>query len=161
MANSFYNTGLKEIVDGTIDLVSDTIKVIPVTSSYTFNRDDLVVDAGGANDVVDHEIVATNYTGGWGGAGRKTLGTKAIAADLTNDRAEFTCAAFTWTALGGATNATVQAYVVVKEGVSNDTTSRLIAYIDTLSSGTLPFTTNGSDVTVTPNSEGLFQWPTV
>jgi hypothetical protein len=160
MANFIYNTALGEIIAGTIDLVADTIKVIPVTSTYVANRDDDVADAGGASDVVDAEIVATNYTGGWGGAGRKTLASKTLTVDKTNDRVEFNCAAFSWTALGGATNATIAAYVVVKEGGANDTTTRLIAYIDTLASGTLPLTTNGSDLTVTPNAEGLLQFPT-
>ena len=143
MANSWYNTGLTEVLDTPIDLETDTIKIIAIdNTTYTFNADDDVVDAAGANDVVDAEITATNYVPGWGNAGRRTLAGKS------------------WTALGGAVNDTVGAYVGVKEGGADDTTSRLIFYIDTLSSGTLPFTTNGSDVTVTPNTEGLLQNPT-
>ncbi len=158
--NRFYNTGYKEILDGTIDLSSDTIKVIPVGSGYTFNPDHTVADAGGANDVVDEEIVATNYTGGWGGSGRKTLSNKSWSVDNTNDMAVFDADPITWSSLGGATNDTINAFIIVKEGGANDTTTRLIAYVDTVTSGTLPLTTNGSDVTITPDADGLFQFPT-
>jgi hypothetical protein len=162
MVNRWYTTGLKEIQDRTIDWVSDTIKIMAVNSGYVFDADDLVVDAGGANDPVDHEITATNYTKGWGGAGRKSLGGKAIGADLTNDRVEFDCNDWSWTALGGAANDTIDAYIAIKEGVANDTTSRLIMYIDDVGgTSPLPLTTNGSDVNVAVNAEGLAQLPVV
>lgn len=154
MASFFYTTGYREILDRTIDLAADTLKLMLVTSSYTPNRDDLVVDAGGANDPVDHELNVSGYTRGYGGAGRKTLGTKAFSTDLTNDRVEFTCANFTWTALGSGQ--TIAAAILIKEGGANDTTSRLIAYFDVTDTPT-----NGGDITLTVNAEGLLQWPTV
>lgn len=156
MASFVYNTAAKEIADGTIDLLNDTIKVMLVTSSYTANRDDDVVDAGGANDPVDHEIVATNYTGGWGGAGRKTLASKAITTDKTNDRGEFDATDVTWTSLGGAQNATIAAAILIKEGVANDTTSRLIAYHDLTDTPT-----NGGNITIVWDAEGIIQFSTV
>jgi hypothetical protein len=113
-----------------------------VNSVYTPNRDDDVVDAGGASDAVDAEITATNYTRGWGGAGRKTV-TVTIAEQDANDRAVVIIADVTWTALGGATNDTVVAAVLIKEGGANDTTSRLIAYFDITDTPT-----NGSDLTL-------------
>ena len=149
MASFWYNTGAKEVLDGTIDLVADTIKVMLVTSSYVADKDDLVVDAGGANDPIDHELSGTGYTAGWGNSGRQTLGTKAWAADLANDRAEFDCADVAWTGIDAGTAA---AAIVIKEGGVNDTTSRLIAYID---SGGFPVTTNGGDLTIQINAEGL------
>ena len=131
---------------------TDTIEVMLVTSAYTPNADHLVVDAGGANDPLDAEIVATNYTGGHAGAGRKVLASKTLTTDNTNDRAEFDAADIVWTALGGATNATVVGAIVIKRGTTNDTTARLIWYIDIAD-----FTTNGSDVTVQWNVEGIAQ----
>ena len=56
MADLIYNRAKKEILDGTIDLVSDTIKVMLVTSSYVANVDNDLVDEGGANDPIDHEL---------------------------------------------------------------------------------------------------------
>lgn len=147
-----YNLAKKELLDGTIDLLVDTIKVMLVTSSYVANADDDVVDAGGANDAVDHELSGTGYVAGWGAAGRKTLGTKAIAEDDPNDRAEFDAADLVWSAINAGTAA---AAIIIKEGGANDTTSRLIAYIDT---GGFPITTNGGDLNVNWNAEGILQW---
>lgn len=157
MANFAYNTGIKEVADGTVDLISDTIKAMLCTSSYVADRDDDVVDAAGANDPVDHEINATNYTAGWGGAGRKTLGSKAWAVDKPNDRGEFDCADITWTALGNGTNDTISQMLIIKEGGADDTTSRLILRVD----NPFPHTTNGGDLTLQVNAEGLLQLGTV
>src|SRR3990167_9100345 len=143
MASLVYNTAATEMWSDTVDLLNDTIKVMLVTNAYTPNVDDDVVDAGGGADALDAEIVATNYTGAYGGAGRKTLASKAITVDKTNDRAEFDAADVTWTSLGGAANATIEAAILIKEGVANDTTTRLIAYIDLTNT-----TTDGSNFTI-------------
>ncbi len=142
MADLLYNTGSSELWDGTIDLLTDTIKGLLRDNTYTADRDNDVVDAGGANDVVDAELSGTGYTGGWGGSGRKTLASKAIAVDKTNDRSTFDCADLVWTAIDAGTAAALE---IVKEGVSDDTTSRLISSHD---SG-FPAATNGGDLTVT------------
>ncbi len=147
-----YNLAKKEMLDGTIDLLTDTIKVMLVTSSYVANADDDLVDAGGANDAVDHELSGTGYTAGWSNSGRKTLGTKAISEDDPNDRAEFDAADLTWSAINAGTAA---AAILIKEGGADDTTSRLIAYIDT---GGFPIVTNGGDLNVNWNAEGILQW---
>lgn len=149
-----YNKAAEELADGTINLLSNTIKVMLVTSQYTAARTDLVVDAGGANDPVDAEINVTGYTRGWGGAGRKTLTGKSVLVDQAQNRAEFSAGNLTWTALG--TGATIAAMLVIKEGVSNDTTSRLIAYLDVTDTPT-----NGGDISFTFNSEGIIQFSTV
>lgn len=151
MASILYNEAKKEILDGTLNLSSSTLKVMLVDSTYTPNADNDVVDAGGASDPIDAEIVATNYTGAWGGAGRKTLASKTFTADDTNDRGVFDAADVTWTSLGGATNDTIVGAIVIKEGGANDTTSRLIAYIDTAD-----ITTNGGDITIQWNASGIF-----
>jgi len=152
MASLVYNAAKKEIGDGTIDLVNDAaIKVMLVNSTYTPNADDLVVDAGGASDAIDAEITATNYTGGFAGAGRKALGGKAWAQDDANDRAEFDANDLTWSAIGGAANDTIVGAIIIKE-ITDDTQSRLIAYIDHADT-----TTNGGDFTIQWNAEGVLQ----
>ena len=150
MASLLYNTAKKEIADGTIALLTDAIKVMLVTSAYVPDADDDVVDAAGA-DALAAEIAVTGYTGGWGGAGRKALASKAIAVDDANDRAEFDAADLTWTALGAG--ATIAAFILIKEGAANDTTSRLIAYFDVSDTAT-----NGGDYTITVNAEGLLNF---
>lgn len=154
MASFVYNKAAQEIADGTVDLLNDTIKTMLVTSAYTPNRDDLVVDAGGANDALDAEISVSGYTGGWGGSGRKALTSKTLTTDNANDRAEFDADNLTWSTLG--TGATIAAMVVIKEGGANDTTSRLIAYLDVTDTPT-----NGGDVTFTFDAEGIIQFSTV
>jgi len=141
VAEFCYNTGSKELWDATIALLSNTIKVMLCTSVYTANRDDDVVDAGGASDPLDAELSGTGYTGGWGGAGRKTLASKTITVDKANDRSAFDAADVVWTAINAGTAAQL---LCIKEGGANDTTSRLISHHDT----NFPVTTNGGDLTV-------------
>jgi len=151
MASFWYNTAKKEIMDGTIDLLANTIKVMLVTSSYVANADNDVVDAAGANDPIDHELTGTGYVAGWGGAGRKTLASKTIVVDKPNNRSEFDAADLQWASINAGIAA---AAIIIKEGGANDTTSRLIAYIDT---GGFPISTNGGNLDVTWNAEGILQ----
>ncbi len=154
MPSFVYNKAAQEMADGTIDLLTDTIKTMLVTSQYSPARTDLVVDNGGANDPVDAEINVTGYTRGWNGAGRKALASKTVVVDQANNRAEFSAGNLTWTSLGSG--ATIAAMVLVKEGVSNDTTSRLIAYLDVTDTPT-----NGGNIAFTFDAEGIIQFSTV
>jgi hypothetical protein len=149
MASGFYNKGLLEVTDGTIVLGSTTLKLMLVDTGYTFDPDHDVID-NGANNSTDpsfNEIVATNYTGGFGGSGRKTLTITSQEND-TNNRADYAIADVTWTALGGGTNDTIGGAIIIKEG-TNDTDSRLIGYFDLTDTPT-----NGSDVTLDFNTLG-------
>lgn len=137
MASGWYNSGLRDVADRTIDLVADTIKVILVTSTYTPNKDHAF-----ASDLTN-ELSGTGYTGGFNGAGRKTIGSKAFATDTTNDRVTFTFGAVTWTAI----NAGSPKYAILVKEITNDAATRLIAYLDL---GTV--TTNGGDLTITPDA---------
>lgn len=154
MASFVYNKAAQELADGTIDLLTDTIKTMLVTSQYTPARTDLVVDAGGANDALDAEISVSGYTGGWGGSGRKALASKAVVVDQANNRAEFSAGDLTWTSLGSG--ATIAAMLLIKEGGSNDTTSRLIAYLDVTNTAT-----NGGNIAFNFDAEGIIQFSTV
>lgn len=152
MASFVYNEAAKEIMDGTIDLVNDTIEVMLVNSSYsTVDRDNKFVDEAGS-DALTGEIVATNYTGGHAGSGRKATASDAIVVDDANDRAEYDIADITWTALGNGSNDTIVAAVLIKRGATNDTDARLIAYLDIVDT-----TTNGGDFTLVFDAQGLIQ----
>jgi hypothetical protein len=154
VASFVYNKAAQELADGTIDLLTDTIKAMLVTSQYSPSRTDLVVDAGGANDALDAEINVSGYTKGWSQSGRKALASKTVVVDQANNRAEFSAANLTWSSLGAG--ATIAAMVLVKEGVSSDTTSRLIAYLDVTDTPT-----NGGDIAFTFDAEGVIQFSTV
>lgn len=151
MASFVYNIAKKEILDGTLDLDSDSgVKVMLVTSGYSANPDDTVIGSG-VGTPGGEEFSGTGYTGGFGGAGRKVLGARVVNQDDTNDRAEFDDTAdITWSSIDGDT---ASAAIIVKE-VSTDSDSRLIAYIDT---GGFPITANGGDITLQWNAEGIIQ----
>jgi len=139
MASGWYNSGKRDIFDGTIDLTADTIKVMLVNASYTPDADHDFV-----NDVSANELSGTGYTGGFAGSGRKTIASKAFSTDTANDRTEFTFAAVTWTAI----NAGTAAYAILVKEITNDPASRLIAWLD-LSPAVV---TNGGDFTMTPDA---------
>ena len=145
MANIVYNKGLQGILNGDFDLLTSNIRVALVTSSYTANKDDDFYDDGGANDVIDHELSGTGYT-----AKGELLGTKAVTMDDANDRAEFDAANSVWSGINAGTAAA--AVVYYDSGVA--TTSHLIAYID---QGGFPIVTNGGDLTINWNAEGILQ----
>ncbi len=148
MASFVYNEGLKELLDGTIDLDTTTLKIMLLgtnVATYAPDRDHEVVD-NGADDTSDpshcEASTLTNYTGGWGGAGRKTPSISLSTQDAS-DRVVAIIADLVWTALGGAANDTITAAILIKEGGANDTTSRLIAYFDFTNT-----TSNGTDFTL-------------
>src|ERR1051325_2967122 len=152
MSYILYTPAKRKILDGTIKLYSDTLKMMLLTSPYTPGAKDDLLDMAGTNDAHAAETVATNYTGGFGGSGRKTLTTVAFSIDATNHKAYWSCDPITWSTLGGVTNETIVAGVVIKE-VTDDAHSLPILYADIAD-----FLTNGSDLTLTPDSTGIFRW---
>ena len=153
MADFVYNTAAGEMVQGgtALDILADAkVKWMLIDSVlYAEDRDDDLVDAGGANDPADHELSGTGYVAGYNGSGRHVLASRSITINKTNDRAEFDAADETWTAIDAGT---VEQVLVIKEdhlgAAGNDTETRLISHHDT----NFPVTTNGGDLTIqTPN----------
>lgn len=139
MASGWYNSGKRDVFDGTISLAADTIKVMLVNASYAPDA-----DHDFANDVNANELSGTGYVAGFAGAGRKTLAGKTFSTDLVNDRAEFTFADVVWTAI----NAGTAAYAILLKEITNDGASRLIAYLDL----NPDVVTNGGDFTLSPDA---------
>ncbi len=148
MATFIYNQAAADILSGTLNLATRSglskLKIMLVNAGYTPNKDHTVVDNGGndASDPSFNEIVATNYTSGYGGAGRLAV-TATFGVDNGNDRAAAALSQPTWTTLGGATNDTIRGAILFDEGAS-DAASRLIAFFD-LPGGGSGILTNGSD----------------
>lgn len=144
MANAWYNRGKYILSNSSMDFVNDTIKVLLLDNaqSYVFDPShNFVADlTPGTNELTNNS--GTGYE-------RKTLATKAVNEDDVNDQAEMDCADIDYTSIDAGE---IQAAVVYKE-VTNDSDSPVIAYID---SG-FPKQTNGGDLTLTINSEGLLQ----
>jgi len=158
MASNVYTSGVEKCTNGTLTYLSSTWKMmlLGTGTAYTPNVDHDFVDMSGANDPIDSEISTTNYTGGFGGGGRKALASKTITTVDGSDRVEFSSAAFTWTALGPASaGPTVAAGLIVNE-LTNDAASALLAYCDFTDTQV-----NSGDFTVTPGTGGWFYITTV
>lgn len=115
MADVIYNSFKKNIMNGSIDLDTDTIKVALVTSSYSPNQDT-------HEDMADvsNEVSGTGYT-----AGGATLANKAVTADNTDNEGVFDADDVTWS---GSTITARGAVVYKSTGTAaNDL---LICYID-------------------------------
>ena len=155
MASLVYNIAKAAIFDGTLDLDTDTLKVMLVDNSYTANADDNYVDEG-ASDPLAAEAAfaaagnASGYVSGSGSSDRKVL-SLTVSTDDTNDRAELNSAASTtWSGIDCGTAAAA----IVYQDVGLDTVNVLIAYID---SGGFPVVTNGGDFTINWNADGILQ----
>lgn len=137
MASTAYTNGIENILNGTIDVDTSTLKSMLLTTSYTEDPDhDFVDDLAGA------ECSATGYTGGFNGADRLTTA-MTITEQTANNRVVVIPADKTWTAIGGASNNTLEGVAVIRE-ITNDAASIPIFYCVFSAS----LTTNGSDILV-------------
>lgn len=136
MADVIYNSFKKKIMDGSIDLDTDTIKVALVTSSYTPDQ-----DAHDFFDDVTNEVVGTGYT-----AGGASLATKVVSADNTDNEGVFDADDTAWT-----TSTITARGAVIYKSTGTASTSPLICYLD--------FTTDkistAGTFTISWNSEGI------
>lgn len=118
MANIVTNDAKASMMNGDIDLLSDTIKAMAVTATYVPNPDDIYIDTGGAADAVDARASGTTD---------QTLTSKAIGKDNSLDFAYFDAADVTYSAV--TAGATIVGIVVYKStGVT--TTSKIVGYVD-------------------------------
>lgn len=113
-----YNDGKLGLLNGSIDLDSDTIKVSLHTSSYTPD-----IDNDNFFDDLSNELSASGgYT-----AGGESLAAKIVTADDSNDRAVWDADDLTWSAL---TPSAAFRYGVIYQDTGAPSTSALIAYLD-------------------------------
>jgi hypothetical protein len=127
MANALYDTGRAAFLGADVDWITDNIKVYLIDAAdYTVNlsTDDFADDIAGAAKVA---------TSGNLGSKTSTAGV-ADAADIT------------FTAVSGD----VSEALVIWKDTGTQSTSQLIAYIDTATG--LPVTPNGGDIIVTWDS---------
>lgn len=112
---TLYNSFKKKIMDGSIDLDTDTIKVALCTSSYTPS-----VDNHDFFDDITNEIVGTGYT-----AGGATLTNKVVSQDNTDDEGVFDADDATW-----STATLTFRYAIIYKVGAGASSSPLIGYID-------------------------------
>lgn len=146
MASVTTNKARTLLLNTGINLLTDTIKVMLVNTSYVESKShDFVSSITGGTS---KELSGTGYTAGFGGSGRKTLSSKTVTQDNTNNKAYFDAADVTWTAI----NAGTVGFVAVIKEVTSDSDSPIIAIIDV----SPDIVTNGGDYTVQWATDGLF-----
>ena len=116
MANLIYNSFKRDQMNGSIDLDTDTIKMMLVTSTYTPNQ-----DTHTKRSDVTNEVVGAGYT-----AGGVALANKTVVVDNTGntgvfDADDITIATATITARGA---------VLYKSRGGASSADELIAYLD-------------------------------
>ena len=137
MANIVYTYGLGELLNGGIDMDTDTIKMMLVDASYTPDKDHDFVDDASAN-----EISVDGYA-------RQALGSRTVTVNTTDDRAEFDAANVAFGALD--TGETIAGAIIFEDRGGADSANPMILYMDLTNTPT-----NGSTVTVEFDAIGLF-----
>lgn len=128
MANALYTLGKQGLLHGTFALDADTIKIALISNAYTAN--------------LSTDQFFSTISG-------HVLGTPQTLGGISITNGVFNSSSATFTAVAGGS--TVKYFVIYKDtGVAG--TSPLLVVIDTTTGVTLPFATNGGDITFTPDS---------
>lgn len=116
MASVIYNSFKRDIMNGAIDLDTDTIKVMLVTSVYTADQ-----DAHTKRSDITNEVSGTGYS-----AGGSALATKVVSADNTDNEGVFDADDLSWT----TATITARGAVLYKSRGGVSSADELICYID-------------------------------
>src|SRR6267154_4652595 len=116
MASVLYNSFKKDIMNGNIDLDTDSIYVLLVTSSYTPD-----IDAHTKRSDISNEVTGTGYT-----AAGAAITTPTVTQDNTNDKGVFDVDDVTWS----TATITARGAVIYKHRGGASSADNLIAYID-------------------------------
>lgn len=158
-----FNVSKRALLDGTIFQGPDNYEVLLFATSpqtdlgggqyLSGSQLDLTTVAAVEADAGFAEATHASYTGAAGStSGRMVLGSRTPSTDNTNDRAEMDAPDITWAAQNGYT---IQGALVYKRvgaaGPSGDGSHIPVAYFKLG-----PVTTNGGDIVLQWNVEGLF-----
>ena len=116
MASIIPNATKKNLMNGGIDLDTDTIKVMLLDSNHSNNADTQEF----IDDVSANEVSGTGYT-----AGGATLANKAVTQDNTDDEGVFDADDVSW-----AASSITARYAVIYKDTGTPATSPIIAIID-------------------------------
>ena len=117
MAGTFhwYGLGLQKAVSGTIDLDTDTFKMMLTTSAYTPN-----IDTHDFRDDVTNEVTGTGYT-----AGGATLSGVGVTYDAASNQIRVTWTDPTWP----TSTITARTAVIYKSRGGASSADELLAYV--------------------------------
>ncbi len=136
VTGTLYNSFKRDIMNGSIDLDTDTIKVMLCTASYSPN-----IDTHTKRSDVTNEVSGTGYS-----AGGATLSNKVVSVDNTDDEGVFTSDPVTWS----SSTITARYAVFYKSRGGASSADELIGYLDFGAD----VTSTAGDFTITPHSEG-------
>ena len=147
MVDLVYNEAKLQILSGTINLLTDDIRVMLVTPDYIPDPDHVfVADGASLLSPVNFELDGTGYEAGFGSDDRQALEARVITKDDDLDRILFAADDIIWNPISaGAAGA-----AIMFKSVSSDDDSPLISYIQ---SGGFPLTTDGGELRI--------QWSTL
>lgn len=137
MASVIYNSFKRDIMNGSIDLDTDTIKVMLVTSTYTPDP-----DTHTKRSDITNEVSGTGYT-----AAGETLANKAVTADNTDNEGVFDADDVAWS----SSTITARGAVLYKARGGASSADELIAYVDF----STDYTSTAGTFTIAWNSEGI------
>ncbi len=132
-----YDSFMKKVMDGSIDLDTDTFKIMIASNSYTpsqANHD--------FRDDVTNEVSGTNYT-----AGGATL--SSVTLTLSANLLKFDAADVTWSAV---TFTNGRYGVIYKSRGGAASADELVGYVDFGAN----YSPSGSDFTIQWNASGIF-----
>lgn len=145
MASAIPNSAKERLMNGGIDLDTDDIRARLCMTNTTCDTE---IDA--VNDIADYTTVdpcdATGYAD-------VALTSEAVAADDTNDRAEFDAADASFTGLGGDATRAIQGVLIYKYVDGTDANDIPIAFIDFASD--IPLT--ATQVDIPWDAQGILQ----
>jgi hypothetical protein len=145
----------KEILmEGQIDGTTDTLKVALLNNqtAYTFDENNHAF----VSDVIDAGTTGTEFSGG--SYSRQTLNNVTVEQDDPDNEGVLDADDTTFSSLD---TQDIQTIIIYKQVGGDDTTpgdDPIVAVLDDDSAGSLgdlPLTTNGSDVTISWNAEGI------
>lgn len=116
MANVLFNSFKRDVMNGSLDLDTDTVKVMLVTSAYTPDQ-----DTHTKRSDITNEVTGTGYV-----AGGAALANKAVTVDNTGNKGVFDSDDVTW----ASSTITARGAVLYKSRGGLASADELIEYID-------------------------------
>ena len=141
MASLFNNFAKSRFADGTFDWDTDDMRILLVDSTTTVDTEDDVTSLSGYSTL--GEISGTGYA-------RKALTGRTVTTDTANNRAELDADDITFTGITAGTTIGMLIFKFVDGTAANDLP---VAF----SEFAAPIVTNGGDLTITVDVEGMLQ----
>jgi hypothetical protein len=145
MVDLVYNEAKLRIASGSINLLTDPIKVMLVSNVYIPDADHTFVDDGTELSPINFELDDTGYIAGFGSDDRLPLAGRSLVRDDDTDRIRLFADSLSWNPISAGI---AGAAILIKEDTGDDQ-SPLIAYIQ---SGGFPILTDGGELEIQFNT---------